>query len=216
MSVGAAGTGFSAAALAAPVAVEKNDNSKADDGSHGRSHPAAREVLSAYLVLPPPAADPMAQALWALSLPSVPRCRPLPQRLSRRRRSRRRQQNPRQPLRESAQPRRRPLMTLTTRKRRAAVATARPSAGGSGSSDSASCRQARKGGRAREGRCPCSRQAELGRFVHRRPRSAARSVARPSRKAARSGAQREPRPHPQPRRSHVGDEGRDVQGQGVR
>lgn len=62
MSVGAAGTGFSAAALAAPVAVEKSDNSKLMMGGMA----GAILLLGAavgYLVLrSPPPADPMAQA----------------------------------------------------------------------------------------------------------------------------------------------------------
>jgi predicted Zn finger-like uncharacterized protein len=65
MSVGAAGTGFSAAALAAPVAVEKSDNSKLMMGGMF----GAILLLGAavgYLVLrAPPAADPMAQTAVA-------------------------------------------------------------------------------------------------------------------------------------------------------
>jgi hypothetical protein len=62
MSVGAAGTGFSAAALAAPVAVEKSDNSKVMMAGMAAAILLLGGAVGYLALRSPPAADPMAQA----------------------------------------------------------------------------------------------------------------------------------------------------------
>jgi len=69
MSVGAGGGGFSAAAFAAPVAVDKSDNSKLLMGGMAAAILLLGGVVGYLALRSPPAADPMAQAPMAAQAP---------------------------------------------------------------------------------------------------------------------------------------------------